>query len=74
MLYDPKWDTKTDQFTLKNLIAWLEKQPADERYVYTDAERCLLGQWVQSIDIEARCCFEGNSFALGRPLGGHVHA
>lgn len=32
MLYDPKWEqqTKTDPYSLDNLIAWLEQQPAEK--------------------------------------------
>lgn len=48
MLYDPKWEVKTkpDVFSLESLIAWLEKQPADEVYDYMNCHgACLLDQY-----------------------------
>lgn len=45
MLYDPKWEVKTDPFTLESLIAWLEKQPDSERYDYTCNGHCLMAQY-----------------------------
>jgi len=45
MLYDPKWEIKTDPFSLDGLIAWLEKQPAAKTYCYMDTGGCLLHQY-----------------------------
>jgi hypothetical protein len=45
MLYDPKWEVKTDPFTLDSLIAWLEKQPADGTYCYDSNGCCILAQY-----------------------------
>jgi hypothetical protein len=49
MLYDPKWEQKTETkanpFKLETLIAWLEKQPADEGYEYDCNGHCLLAQY-----------------------------
>jgi len=48
MLYDKRWDktaVKADPFTLDSLIAWLEKQPADDTYCYIDNGMCLLAQY-----------------------------
>jgi hypothetical protein len=45
MLYNKNWDAKTvtsDPFTLESLVAWLEKQPASERYCYSSGGECLL--------------------------------
>lgn len=55
MLYDPKWEkkTKADHFTLESLIAWLEKQPADEQYEFCEWNNCLLAQWLRSMDPKA---------------------
>lgn len=50
MLYDPKWEVKADPLTLDGLIAWLEKQPADAGYDFCEIGKCLLAQWVLSID------------------------
>lgn len=35
-----------DPFTLESLIAWLEKQPGDKAYCYTDTGFCLISQYV----------------------------
>jgi len=47
MLHNPKWDVevKADPFSLESLIAWLEKQPADTAYDYTEPCGCLLAQY-----------------------------
>lgn len=49
MLYDPKWEkkteTKADPLKLATLIAWLEKMPSDERYDYVCNGHCLLAQY-----------------------------
>ena len=56
MLYDPKWEqqTKANPFSLENLIAWLEKQPADAEYEFCQWENCLLAQWLLTIDPTSR--------------------
>jgi len=56
MLWNPKFDvpTKADPLSLETLIAWLEKQPADERYDFCEWNQCLLGQWLRTIDPLAR--------------------
>lgn len=35
-------------FTVKNFIEWLEKQPAEKRYDWTSPLDCALGQWCRS--------------------------
>jgi hypothetical protein len=46
MLYDPKWDGKTEQkadpFSLASLIAWLEHQASHTSYSYAEPQDCLL--------------------------------
>ena len=38
------WKTKADPFSLESLIAWLEMQPADKTYNWSDCEGgCLIG-------------------------------
>lgn len=53
MLYDPKWEqkteTKADPFTLESLIGWLEKQPADKGYQWADCDRCLVGVYLSAV-------------------------
>lgn len=39
--------TKRD-FSVKNLIEWIETKPADEGYNWADSMKCLLGQWCAS--------------------------
>lgn len=34
-----------DPFSLEALIAWLEKQPADETYCFLDTGACLFGRY-----------------------------
>jgi hypothetical protein len=41
----PKVETKPDVFSLESLIAWLEKQPAQETYCYSSNGDCLLAQY-----------------------------
>lgn len=57
MLYDKRWDakveTKADPFSLENLIAWLEKQPARSTYDGCNSDVCLLAQWLQTKDPSA---------------------
>jgi hypothetical protein len=52
MLFDPKWEVEiqADPFSRENLIAWLEKQPADTVYCFADFGHCLLAQWLASMD------------------------
>jgi hypothetical protein len=47
VLYDPKWEVeiRSDPFSLESLIEWLEKQPSDEIYCYTEPGGCLLSQY-----------------------------
>lgn len=49
MLYNPKWEKKTettaDPFLLESLIAWLEMRPATEIYNYFCNGHCLLAQY-----------------------------
>jgi len=56
MLYDPKWEqqTKADPLSLESLIAWLEKQPADGEYDYTDPLNCLMCQYFSAQGLSVR--------------------
>ncbi|MCK1363512.1 hypothetical protein [Bradyrhizobium sp. 62] len=36
------------EFTVKDLVEWIGKQPPDKRYDWTTAGSCLLGQWCKS--------------------------
>lgn len=52
MLYDPKWERKTDRVfggvSLQALIAWLETKPSDEKYDYGTPTQCAIAQYLQS--------------------------
>jgi hypothetical protein len=45
MLYDPKWETNKDPFSLAGLIAWLERQDPDGAYCYSATGECLLARY-----------------------------
>lgn len=52
MLYDPKWEKKTetkkpDLYSLADFIAWLETHDPAEEYDYMNCKgACLMGQWL----------------------------
>ena len=50
MLYDyRRWEkVKAAPFTMESLIAWAERQPADQEYDYWDHQRCFLGQYFEA--------------------------
>lgn len=48
MLYDPKWEKPADVMSVRSLIAWLERQPADKEYCYLDHGHCLIGDYLRS--------------------------
>jgi hypothetical protein len=52
MLYDPKWEKKTEikPYTIESLIAWLETQDPERAYDYWCGDgSCLLDTYVSSI-------------------------
>lgn len=53
--------------SLESLIAWLEKQPADERYDWTAAESCCIGQWLASLGV-SDLFGKSNKIALQDPF------
>lgn len=67
MLYDPKWEVKTDPFTLESLIAWLEQQPAADTYDFFEWDGCLLARWLQTMDPAAHVAghaFNGYAYTV----------
>lgn len=48
MLFDPKWTkkTKANPLSVGGLVAWLERQPAETRYFFSDPENCLIAQYL----------------------------
>jgi len=63
MLYDPKWEqkteTKADPFSLDSLIAWLEKQPADIWYPWGNCRgECLFSQYLTHLGYPKDPCNE----------------
>ncbi len=45
MLYDPKWEQRTNAFSLTSLIAWLQRQDPVEEYCYSSTGECLLARY-----------------------------
>lgn len=43
MLFKPAWA----RYSLENLTAWLERQPASKTYVTWSINHCLIGQWLR---------------------------
>jgi hypothetical protein len=55
MLYDPKWEVKTDVHTLPSFIAWLETQPAEGTYDWDNCQgKCLIGQYMATCGLGGR--------------------
>ena len=48
MLYNPKWEIKT-QPSLEGFIAWLETKNPDETYHWPRGTECAVGQYATSI-------------------------
>lgn len=50
MLYDKRWEGKEVKIykllSLEGLISWLEKQPANEKYEWTNCSKCVFGQYL----------------------------
>jgi hypothetical protein len=48
MLYDPKWDG----VSLRGFIGWLETKDPGDKYDFFECEgRCLLGQYMEAMNI-----------------------
>jgi hypothetical protein len=75
MLYDPKWEQKTEPLSLESLISWLEKQDASTQYDYTDPSACLITQWsglvLNTYGVAALFGGEGSRIAQGRAREEH---
>ena len=65
MLYDPKWEKPADVFSLESLIAWLEQQPSETVYWYTNQGRCLLSQYFAAMGFENPFVFSNGNFHHG---------
>lgn len=72
MLYDPKWEVKTDPFTLASLIAWLEQQPPDEEYAYYCGGKCLLAQYFTAMGFQNVWMFADGFWSGAMPVPGDV--
>lgn len=72
MLYNTRWDkpeVKANPFSLESLIAWLETQPTNQGYCYTDHGRCLLSQYFASFGFSEVQIFSGGIWQHdGSPL------
>lgn len=47
MLYNESTG-KTDLFSVKSLVKWLETKPASDTYSYIDGGHCLIAQYLQA--------------------------
>jgi len=47
MLYNESTG-KTDLFSVKSLVKWLETKPATDTYSYIDGGNCLIAQYLQA--------------------------
>jgi hypothetical protein len=56
---------KRKNFSVKALIKWLETKPESERYDWSTASNCLLGQWCRSQGLEGRA-LHSKSCELGK--------
>jgi hypothetical protein len=53
MLFDPKWETKTDTWAMPSFVAWLENQPPEKTYNWLDCRgACLISQYMTANGIE----------------------
>lgn len=53
MLFDPKWEVKTNVPSLAGIIAWLETQEPTATYnFHACGGLCLIGQYMTHIGIE----------------------
>lgn len=43
---------KKNQLTREALLAWLAKQPPETAYDYTESSKCLVAQYLKSIEAE----------------------
>lgn len=54
MLFDPKWEQKTEtKPTFEGFVQWLEMQPARKRYVWGDCQSCAIAQYIRGFGIES---------------------
>jgi len=57
MLFNKNWDkpkTKLDPLSLDDFIAWLETKDPQQIHCFNNVSRCLMAQWAQSIDPDAK--------------------
>jgi hypothetical protein len=54
-----------NDFSVENLIWWLETMPPDKRYDWTSPPHCLLGQWCASKGIKG-AALRAKSIELAR--------
>jgi hypothetical protein len=49
MLYNPKWEVKSPK--TPRFIRWLEKQPADKKYDYSNPFNCAYARYLRSYGV-----------------------
>ena len=67
MLYDPKWEVevKADPFKLDTLIAWAERQPAEQEYDFW-CNQCYLGQYFEAHGFQIKAIGTGTVTFVGQ--------
>ena len=48
MLFDPRWEQRTERAEIERFAAWLETRDPQERYCYRDFVNCAVAQWLKS--------------------------
>ena len=51
MLYDTRWEKEIEP-SLPGMIRWLEKQPGKRTYNYYSADKCVCGQYYDSLGVQ----------------------
>ena len=69
MLYDPKWDKTKATPSVEGLLAWLEQQPADGCYRFTEPSACVAGRYYASIGQAPRAFIGGVPCSVEADLG-----
>jgi hypothetical protein len=79
MLYDKRWDKKSDLkylLNIKTLVSWLKAKPKDEEYVFSDCQgRCLFSQYIIAHGVEWHNLKNPEGFAIWMELHelyGHI--
>jgi len=65
MLYNPKWEAKTEP-SLEGFIAWLETKDPNEEYDWSSYNHCAAGCYAMSVGITKEKLFQTNNEIIRR--------